>query len=254
MIEKIRTAAWFLQRPNFWKHAFQLARRKLQTNYDTPPLREKARKWATEQVVPYRVAFEKLGIEGDTCGLSDAVIQEGEQLAAKSAVKMGGPGDLNLLFDAVRLTEAQCVIETGVAYGWSSLAILNALSNNSDGRLYSVDMPYPKMGNEAFVGIVVPNRFRSRWTLIREPDRNGLRKAINKSGGQIDLCHYDSDKSWWGRAYAFPLLWDALRSGGLFISDDIQDNLYFAEFVKSKSLPFAVTKSEGKFVGLIRKP
>lgn len=253
MIEKIRTAAWFLRRPSFWQHAFQLAKRKFQTDYDAPPLREKAGKWAAEQAVPYHVALGKLGIKGDTHGLSDALIEEGEQLAAKSAVKMGGPGDLNLLFDAVRLTGAQCVIETGVAYGWSSLAILNAISNNDSGKLYSVDMPYPKMGNEAFVGIVVPERFRSRWSLIREPDRRGLEKAIKKASGQIDLCHYDSDKSWWGRAYAFPLLWDALQPGGLFISDDIQDNMYFAEFVKSKSLPFAITKSEGKFVGLIRK-
>ena len=35
--------------------------------------------------------------------------------------------------------------------------------------------------------------------------------------------------------------------------DDIQDNMYFAEFVESKSSPFAVTKSEDKFVGIIRK-
>ena len=54
------------------------------------------------------------------------------------------------------------------------------------------------------------------------------------TGGSIDLCHYDSDKSWWGRAYAF-LLWKALKPGGLFISDDIQDNMFFAEFVKLKS-------------------
>ena len=35
--------------------------------------------------------------------------------------------------------------------------------------------------------------------------------------------------------------------------DDIQDNMYFAEFVKSKGIKFAVTKSDGKFIGLIRK-
>ena len=80
-----------------------------------------------------------------------------------------------------------------------------------------------------------------------------MEKAINSIGGNIDLCHYDSDKSWWGRAYAFPILWKALKPGGILISDDIQDNMYFAEFVKSKSSPFAVTKSEDKFVGIIRK-
>ena len=40
---------------------------------------------------------------------------------------------------------------------------------------------------------------------------------------------------------------------GLFISDDIQDNLYFYEFVKKNSLNFAVVEFNGKFNGLIRK-
>ena len=71
--------------------------------------------------------------------------------------------------------------------------------------------------------------------------------------GKIDLCHYDSDKSWWGRHYAYPILWDSLKSGGLFISDDIQDNLYFSEFVKKKNLKFVIVEFEGKFIGLIRK-
>ena len=70
---------------------------------------------------------------------------------------------------------------------------------------------------------------------------------------EIDLCHYDSDKSWWGRHYAYPILWKSLNSKGLFISDDIQDNLYFPEFVKKNSLNFAVVEFDGKFVGLIRK-
>jgi predicted O-methyltransferase YrrM len=253
MIQKLLTLFWFLLRPLFWGHALQLLIRKFLTNYDTLQFQEKASKWALDHEVSHYEALAKLGINGDKNFLSDAIIKEGQELAKKSAIVMGGPGDINLLFDAVRLTKAKCVIETGVAYGWSSLAILNAMSINDCGNLYSIDMPYPKIGNEDFVGIVVPERLRNRWTLIREPDRYGLEKAIEKIGGSIDLCHYDSDKSWWGRDYAFPLLWNALKPGGLFISDDIQDNMYFAEFVISKSLSFAVTKSEGKFVGLIRK-
>lgn len=131
----------------------------------------------------------KLGIKGEVYGLSGSVVEEGHQLAAKSKVKMVGPGDLDLLFNAVRLTNAKRVVETGVAYGWSSLAILYAMSMSGTEKLYSVDMPYPKMDNEAFVGIAVPQRFRSRWSLIREPDRCGLEKAIDAASGQIDLCH-----------------------------------------------------------------
>ena len=166
---------------------------------------------------------------------------------------MGGSGHIHLLYDCVRLLKAKNVIETGVAYGWSSLAILKALSLNGLGKLYSVDMPYPGKKNENDVGIAVPKNLRTNWTLIRKPDNPGIIIALNKAGGKIDLCHYDSDKSWWGRHYAYPILWKSLNSKGLFISDDIQDNLYFSEFVKKNLLNFVVVEFEGKFVGLIRK-
>ena len=253
MIKKFLTLCWFFQRPTFWRHALQLIIRKFLTNYDSLQYRIKATKWAEEQAISYADALEKLEINGIKDGMDINSIEEGIKLASKSKVDMGGPGDINLLFDAVRLLNSKYVIETGVAYGWSSLAILTAMSRNGLGKLFSIDMPYPKVGNESFVGIVVPDRLKKRWTLIREPDRRGLEKAIYLIGGSIDLCHYDSDKSWWGRAYAFPLLWKVLKPGGLLISDDIQDNMYFAEFVKSKSMPFAVTKSDDKFVGIIRK-
>ena len=70
----------------------------------------------------------------------------------------------------------------------------------NSGKLVSVDMPYVKRGNEPYVGSVVPPALHENWTLIREPDRNGIAKAIKLHGGRIDLCHYDSDKSWWGAA------------------------------------------------------
>jgi len=253
VIEKLRTALWFAQRPTHWQHAVALTRRKFLPDNDAPDLRAKARAWAGEHAVPVVEALNRVGIQGNTCGMDPLLIVEGRERAAKSAVKMGGPGDLDLLSDVVRLTKACRVIETGVAYGWSSLAILAAMECNGGGQLISVDMPYPKMGNEDFVGIVVPQRMRDHWQLIRQPDRPGLENALAAFDGKIDLCHYDSDKSWWGRAYAFPLLWDALTPGGVFVADDIQDNLFFAEFAKSKNLPFSVTMSEGKYVGLIRK-
>ena len=147
---------------------------------------------------------------------------------------MGGPGHIHLIYDCVRLSKARKIIETGVAYGWSSLAVLKAISQTKEGKLYSVDMPYPAKNNENDVGIVIPQYLKKNWSLIRKPDRPSIMDALNEASGQIDLCHYDSDKSWWGRDFAYPILWNALKSNGIFISDDIQDNLYFSEFVKKK--------------------
>ena len=168
---------------------------------------------------------------------------------------MGGPGHINFIYDAVRILKAKNVVETGVAYGWSSLAILAGFLENNESYLYSVDMSYPKRNNENYVGVVVPERFCKNWKIIDRPDITGIPRALKLIGGQIDLCHYDSDKSREGRSFAYPILWKSLRSGGLFISDDIADNLFFAEFVKITGAPFCVIKVKGKqYMGAIRKP
>jgi predicted O-methyltransferase YrrM len=254
MLNKILIIYWFLMRPKYYQHFFSLIKRKFLFNYDTAKHRNQAYKWASENAISYSEALDKLGLAGDINGLDNNTILEGQKLRDKTSVEMGGSAHINLLYDCVRLLNAKKIIETGVAYGWSSLAILKALNKNNDGILYSVDMPYLGTKNNKEVGIVVPQYLRKNWIVIRKPDRPGIIDALDKAGGKIDLCHYDSDKSWWGRHYAYPILWNALNSQGLFISDDIQDNLYFSEFVKKKLLDFSVVKYKGKFVGLIRKP
>jgi predicted O-methyltransferase YrrM len=256
MIAKLDTAMWFLQRPTHWRHAADIARRKWRPDHDGPAEASRARGWAAERAVPLVDVLATMGLatpETALPRLPASLIKEAQDRAARSLVKMGGAGDVNLLYAATILLGARRVVETGVAYGWSSLAILAAIDGQEGARLVSVDMPYPKMNNEAFVGIVVPDRFRRSWDLIREPDRPGLKKAIAKAGGTIDLCHYDSDKSWWGRQYGYPLLWAALRPGGIFISDDIQDNMAFADFAAEHQFSFSVTEYGGKYIGVIRK-
>lgn len=251
---KIRHCIWYLFKPKFYQHFIYLIKRKFLTNHDTIENRKRAYHWASENTVSHLEALKKLGLNGNVVGLDKETIVEAEKLATKSSVKMGGPGNIHLIFDCVRLSKAKKIIETGVAYGWSSLAVLKALSLTNDGKLYSVDMPYPTKNNENDVGIVIPQNLKKNWSLIRKPDRPGILDALNQASGQIDLCHYDSDKSWWGRDFAYPILWNALKSNGIFISDDIQDNLYFSEFVNKKSLKFAIVEFNGKFIGCIRKP
>lgn len=257
MLGKLHTFAWFIRRPLFWPHMWALIGRKFDGSQRHDDMAAAAEAWAAPLAVSIEHALREVGVQFDAtdlpAGIPKDLLKAGEERAAQSDVRMGGPGDLDLIFRAILVIKAKRVIETGVAYGWSSLAALAALERTG-GDLVSVDMPYPKAANEPFVGIVVPRELRSRWTLVREPDRNGIVHALEKFGGVVDLVHYDSDKSYAGRAWAFPLLWRALAPGGLFISDDIQDNFGFRDFAISLNLPFAVTRSDGKFVGLIRKP
>jgi predicted O-methyltransferase YrrM len=257
MIEQLRTGLWFLKRPSHWPHAVQLVRRKWLPNYDTPADESAAEAWAAARSVPLAKALVSLGVAapGEPLpALPARLLDEAQAAVRRSAVRMGGPGDLNLLYAATTLLGAHRIVETGVAYGWSSLAILAALAGRAEAKLISVDMPYPKMNGEQFVGIAVPQRLRGPWDIIREPDRPGIVKAIARLGGTLDLCHYDSDKSWWGRQYSYPILWNALTSGGLFISDDVQDNMAFAEFAAARRVSYAVIEFDGKYVGLARKP
>ena len=253
-MNKFHIIVWFVLHPKYWQHFLNKIKQKFQTNHDTHQNTIKAIEWASSNAVTTEKALLNLGIKGSLINLDDSFIKEAQKRASKSLVKMGGPGHINLLYNSVRLLRATSIIETGVAYGWSSLGILKALSENQRGFLYSVDMPYPTKNNENYVGIVVPENLRNYWHIIKKPDRPGIKEALKLAKGQLDLCHYDSDKSWWGRDYAYPILWESLKSGGLFISDDIKDNLYFSYFVKSKSLNYAVINYKGKFIGLIRKP
>ena len=87
-------------------------------------------------------------------------------------------------------------METGVAYGWSSLAILLAIKDSKDAKLISNDMPYVNMGNDDYVGCVISNKLKYKWELQRLPDVRGIPLALKKFKNIIDLCLYDSDKSY----------------------------------------------------------
>ena len=136
---------------------FSLIKRKFLINHDKFENISKAKKWAASNAISYKAAFKKLGLVGKINGMNIKIIIEAKKLEKKSSVKMGGPAHINLLYDCVQLLNATKVIETGVAYGWSSLAILKAFKNKKNAKLYSVDMPYPLKNNENDVGIVVPD-------------------------------------------------------------------------------------------------
>ena len=256
MIDKFKTLIWFLSKPTFYWHGLELFLRKFRSNYDSSSYLAQATDWAAQQTVSVQKALEAVGLikeGGETPMMDQELVAEANLLAQQSKVEMGGAGDIHLIYAATLLSKAKIAIETGVAYGWSSLSVLAGLDDDPASLLVSIDMPYPKMNNEDYVGIVVPHSLQKKWHLIRQPDRRGIIKAIKKINRPVDICHYDSDKSYYGRSYGYPLLWDALKKGGIFISDDIQDNLAFKNFVESKNLVFAVTEYKGKYIGITKK-
>lgn len=217
--------------------------------------RAEAEQWCSQRAVSAHEAIRRLtGVPPSEPIASrfPAVFAAAQAAAAKCPVEMGGAANLDLLFAAAEALEARQAIETGVAYGWSSLALLLSLSTRPGGRLVSTDMPYTGRNNDRFVGCVVPPKLRPHWRLIGRADRDGLPLALSELP-MIDLCHYDSDKSYAGRKWAYPRLFAALRPGGCFISDDVSDNPAFRDFCRDLGQEPIVVESGGKYIGVLVK-
>jgi predicted O-methyltransferase YrrM len=171
-------------------------------------------------------------------------------------VRVGGPALYELLYFLVRYLRPANVVETGVAAGWSSRAILDAMRANDHGRLFSVDLPYSRLESmvgklhisDDQVGLMVDDELRDRWTLLVGPDREQLPVALNLAG-TVDLLHYDSDKDYDGRAWALKTAEPALSPDATIVMDDIRDNSFFMDYVRTRGQPFAVVNNKEGIVG-----
>ncbi len=169
-------------------------------------------------------------------------------------VKLGGAGNYKLLYFLIRKIKPLNVVETGVAAGWTSLAILRALKKNGKGFLYSSDFPYFRLKDpEQYIGYLAKDEInKENWFLdIRGDDialPNIMSKLKNKS---IDLFHYDSDKSYSGRNNAMKILNSKLNSKTIIIFDDIQNNFHLRDYVKKNQKSFCILAFEEKYLGIL---
>jgi predicted O-methyltransferase YrrM len=211
-------------------------------------------KWLEASASPIEELAERLSPK-----LWQEAMQEAEQINRECSQKLrslgvdlGGGGAVPYLYFFTRFLRAQTIVETGVAAGYSSLAILEAIRKNGYGRLYSSDFPYFRLEKpEQYIGLVVDDDLKKDWTLLIEGDKENI-PAILNSVDHIDLFHYDSDKSCAGRGWTMSKIEPYLGSKSIIIMDDIQDNDYFQSYVSV--LPrnqWAIFKYEGKFVGIV---
>jgi predicted O-methyltransferase YrrM len=163
---------------------------------------------------------------------------------------LGGGGSPALLYFLTRTRRPRHVVETGVAAGHTSRAILSAIAANRHGHLWSSDLPYFTVEQgEALIGLIVEDELRRNWTLKTEGDRRCL-PLIANDAAPIDLFHYDSDKSREGREFAWSLVAPRLAPGALVLFDDIQDNTHFRELTATAKA-FHVFAFRRNWVGLI---
>lgn len=196
-----------------------------------PTLWAEAERFAAELETRHRTEFERL----------------------RHTIRLGGGADHRLLYFLTRLTAPAVVVETGVAAGWSSAAILAALERNGSGDLWSSELVYdrPWLHDDytPYVGMVVDERLKDRWTLLLDGDRENLPRILADCGA-VDLFHFDSDKSVAGREYAFGVVEPRLSGDAVVVVDDIVDNLHFRDLARRYGRPFAVAGSRAT-VGII---
>lgn len=252
---KARTFIWYLKRPSFWAYMVEELARKLKSKA-LVGTRDEATEWCMQNESPRNDIFEWLEIP--SVSMSTKLLDEAAVRVSRVPVEMGTEGDLDMMYSIILGFRLSNCIESGVSYGWSSLTILSALADLKSmdkvqsGYLTSVDMPYPNRNNEPYVGICVPENYRENWRLIRCPDRWGLRTALQGMDRQVDFYHYDSDKTFWGRLFAWDLVHGRMGPGSVFMMDDIHDNFGFKNIVQQISEEWRVYKHGQKYIGIIR--
>jgi len=166
-------------------------------------------------------------------------------------IPMGGGGHYFLLYYLTRKLKPHVVVETGVALGFSSSALLEAIRVNKYGQLYSSDYPYITIDNpELYIGYLVDDYLRKDWKLFIKGDTKNL-TDICDIVDSVDLFHYDSDKSYLGRYFGIKKIRNKLHKNSVLIMDDIQDNLFFKHYVDRNKRHYVVLKFENKYVGII---
>lgn len=216
---------------------------------------EEAKKWAEEN--------NKHSIDEFFCSIDTQlyekvkmeikVIQKfAQNKLSKLNVSLGGGGNYILLYFLIRKFKPLNIVETGVAAGWTSLAILRAIKKNGKGFLYSSDFPYFRLENpEKYIGYLAKyDSNEDNWFLNIRGDDIALPKIVKRLDNNIDLFHYDSDKSYSGRDNALKILSSKIDSKTIIIFDDIQNNLHFKNYVQKNKKDFRVYKFEGKYIGI----
>jgi Methyltransferase domain len=127
------------------------------------------------------------------------------------------------------------VVETGVARGFTTRVVLEALERNGIGHLWSIDLP-PQLKPELQqqIGLAVGNQCRHRWTYIRGSSRRQLPGLISRLG-RIDLFIHDSRHSERNVLFELSRVSPALTSGGAMVVDDIDLNRGFQSFTMMAS-------------------
>jgi hypothetical protein len=199
----------------------------------------------------YRTEFDKYGIPERIADARETY----EELTGRSGLAGLDTVALGAYYALIREHKPSIVVETGVAHGTSTLAILTAMEANGHGQLYSIDFPFnPDVGDNdleeahsSFLkdtlgldiqfsfedsqiylppdyepGWVVPDALRTRWQYHEGRSQRKFPELVTQLDA-IDVFIHDSDHSHPCQMFEYELAYEWIADDGILISDDISE-------------------------------
>ncbi|RZD46498.1 MAG: hypothetical protein CXT78_04100 [Thaumarchaeota archaeon] len=151
-----------------------------------------------------------------------------------------------LLYIICKVVNPKKIVETGVAYGHSSCFILEALSENNSGKLFSIDSIFRPWETKEKIGSMIPNKLKINWEMNFGTSKNNLKKLLDREK-EIDIFIHDSLHTYDNMIFEFETVWKYIKKNGFLISDDISGNNAFYDFCKKNNLkPLILKQDNGK--------
>lgn len=158
------------------------------------------------------------------------------------------------LYILCKIIKPEKVVETGVAYGLSSMYILQALFENKKGTLYSIDSVFTPWQSKEMIGSAIPSYLHKNWKLILGSSSEKLKETLSTLGS-LDIFFHDSLHTYKNMTFEFETAWPFVIKNGFLISDDISGNNAFCDFYsKINVTPFVLPQDEKSFLGILKKP
>ena len=196
-MNKIKKIIWFATRPKYFFILLEILKNKFSPSYNNSSLKTCRIKQISLKSFSRKV-FKKnnknynLNKHIDFKNIvkkinnNKTMLKQGQNnrkykiiLNNQNIMKMSGASSISLIYKIIREKKPKNILETGVAYGWSSYSILLAILHNKLGKLISIDLPYPLMNEKRNIGMVVPKKLTRKWKLIFGRDTDGIKIALS---------------------------------------------------------------------------
>jgi len=157
------------------------------------------------------------------------------------------------LYILCKTIKPEKIVETGVAYGLSSMYILQALQENNKGTLYSIDSVFSPWQSKEMIGAAIPDSLKTRWEFVFGSSSEKLENILSKLN-KIDVFFHDSLHTYKNMTFEFESAWPFIINKGFLLSDDIADNNAFFDFCTKMQLDLTVLKQKtNSYLGIIKK-